>query len=161
MTHGSILIIYLYIMPSLCDMRVFLLHLSTFMFFCKFNSIFTLSSYGCPRIFHDICTVIKTLSPCISLVCRFLNILIALGIQGAFDGAGCKTVIPRKVIGKFSIRLVPNMEPATVQRLVVDYINDVHKKRNSPNVVKYVSSRDVRNRFFYLGSVSVRFLKKL
>lgn len=58
------------------------------------------------------------------------------GIQGAFDGAGCKTVIPRKVIGKFSIRLVPNMEPATVQRLVVDYINDVHKKRNSPNVVK-------------------------
>ena len=26
------------------------------------------------------------------------------GIQGAFDGTGAKTVIPRKVIGKFSIR---------------------------------------------------------
>jgi len=60
------------------------------------------------------------------------------GIQGAFDGAGCKTVIPRKVIGKFSIRLVPHMEPATVERLVVDYLTDIHKKRDSPNVVKYV-----------------------
>ena len=28
------------------------------------------------------------------------------GIQGAFDGTGAKTVIPRKVIGKFSIRYV-------------------------------------------------------
>ena len=29
------------------------------------------------------------------------------GIEGAFDGQGSKTVIPRKVVGKFSIRIVP------------------------------------------------------
>lgn len=58
------------------------------------------------------------------------------GIQGAFDTAGSKTVIPRKVVGKFSIRLVPHMEPATVERLVVDHLTDVHKKRDSPNTVK-------------------------
>lgn len=26
------------------------------------------------------------------------------GIEGAFDGAGSKTVIPRRVVGKFSLR---------------------------------------------------------
>jgi len=61
------------------------------------------------------------------------------GIQGAFDGAGCKTVIPRKVIGKFSIRVVPNMEPVTVERQVVDYLRDLHRQRDSPNTLKYVS----------------------
>ena len=34
---------------------------------------------------------------------------------GAFDGAGAKTVIPRKVIGKFSIRLVPDQLPDVVE----------------------------------------------
>lgn len=36
------------------------------------------------------------------------------GIEGAFSGVGAKTVIPRKVVGKFSIRLVPNMTPEAV-----------------------------------------------
>uniref|UniRef100_A0ABI7X4S2 Peptidase M20 dimerisation domain-containing protein n=1 Tax=Felis catus TaxID=9685 RepID=A0ABI7X4S2_FELCA len=36
------------------------------------------------------------------------------GIEGAFSGSGSKTVIPRKVVGKFSIRLVPNMTPEVV-----------------------------------------------
>lgn len=36
------------------------------------------------------------------------------GIEGAFSGSGAKTVIPRKVIGKFSIRLVPDMTPEVV-----------------------------------------------
>ena len=36
------------------------------------------------------------------------------GIEGAFSGSGVKTVIPRKVIGKFSIRLVPDMTPEVV-----------------------------------------------
>lgn len=58
------------------------------------------------------------------------------GIQGAFDGAGSKTVIPRKVIGKFSIRLVPNMEPSVVEKLVVDHLTALHKKRQSPNTLK-------------------------
>eukprot|EP00493_Phyllostaurus_siculus_P008891 UN09000 len=30
------------------------------------------------------------------------------GIEGAFDAAGAKTVIPKKVIGKFSVRIVPD-----------------------------------------------------
>lgn len=38
------------------------------------------------------------------------------GIEGAFSGAGAKTVIPRKVVGKFSIRLVPNMTPEAVSQ---------------------------------------------
>lgn len=40
------------------------------------------------------------------------------GIEGAFADAGAKTVIPRKVIGKFSIRLVPDMDPKVVEKQV-------------------------------------------
>lgn len=40
------------------------------------------------------------------------------GIEGAFSEAGAKTVIPRKVIGKFSIRLVPDMDPKVVEKQV-------------------------------------------
>lgn len=40
------------------------------------------------------------------------------GIEGAFSGSGCKTVIPRKVVGKFSIRLVPDMTPEVVTKRV-------------------------------------------
>ncbi|CAF1618151.1 unnamed protein product [Adineta ricciae] len=57
------------------------------------------------------------------------------GIQGAFDGVGCKTVIPRHVIGKFSIRIVPNMKIATVEKLVEKHVKNVMEKRNSPNKV--------------------------
>ncbi|ETN84463.1 peptidase dimerization domain protein [Necator americanus] len=55
------------------------------------------------------------------------------GIEGAFSGSGAKTVIPSKVIGKFSIRLVPNMTPEVVDKLVLDYLNDLWAKRGSPN----------------------------
>ncbi len=58
------------------------------------------------------------------------------GIEGAFDGAGAKTVIPRKVIGKFSIRLVPDMDPAEVEKLVVAHCKKVHEDRGSPNPLK-------------------------
>ena len=40
------------------------------------------------------------------------------GIEGAFAETGAKTVIPRKVIGKFSIRLVPDMDPKDVEKQV-------------------------------------------
>lgn len=58
------------------------------------------------------------------------------GIEGAFSGAGAKTVIPRKVIGKFSIRLVPDMQPEEVERLVKAHVEKVHKDRGSPNQIK-------------------------
>jgi Cys-Gly metallodipeptidase DUG1 len=58
------------------------------------------------------------------------------GIEGAFSAPGAKTVIPAKVIGKFSIRTVPNMEPDDVDKLVFDYINSEFAKLNSKNTLK-------------------------
>ncbi|KAK3592564.1 hypothetical protein CHS0354_000893 [Potamilus streckersoni] len=58
------------------------------------------------------------------------------GIEGAFSGAGAKTVIPRKVIGKFSIRLVPHMHPKEVEKLVRQHLEKVHNESGSPNPLK-------------------------
>uniref|UniRef100_A0A3P8XHF6 Peptidase M20 dimerisation domain-containing protein n=1 Tax=Esox lucius TaxID=8010 RepID=A0A3P8XHF6_ESOLU len=58
------------------------------------------------------------------------------GIEGAFSAPGTKTVIPAKVIAKFSIRQVPNMDPAVVKKQVTDYLNSVFAKRKSPNKLK-------------------------
>ena len=67
----------------------------------------------------------------------FNNFLIVYaGIEGAFDGAGAKTVIPRKVTGKFSIRLVPDMDPSRVEKLVKEHLEKLHKDRGSPNPIK-------------------------
>lgn len=55
------------------------------------------------------------------------------GIEGAFDGSGAKTVIPRKVTGKFSIRLVPDQNEKDIERLVVAHLTEKFKARNSPN----------------------------
>ncbi|XP_063418778.1 cytosolic non-specific dipeptidase-like [Mytilus trossulus] len=57
------------------------------------------------------------------------------GVEGAFSGAGAKTVIPRKVIGKFSIRLVPDQLPEEVEKKVKAHIDNVVKKQGSPNKV--------------------------
>ncbi|KAL8182388.1 UNVERIFIED_CONTAM: Beta-Ala-His dipeptidase [Gekko kuhli] len=43
------------------------------------------------------------------------------GIEGAFSEPGIKTVIPSKVIGKFSIRQVPNMNLSTVESQVLEH----------------------------------------
>jgi len=40
------------------------------------------------------------------------------------------------VIGKFSIRLVPNMTPQTVEERVCNYIRKLHQARGSPNTLK-------------------------
>ncbi|XP_050295841.1 cytosolic non-specific dipeptidase-like [Anthonomus grandis grandis] len=58
------------------------------------------------------------------------------GIEGAFSEPGQKTVIPRKVIGKFSIRIVPNQEPNLIEKYVVDYVNQKWKEYGSPNNMK-------------------------
>uniref|UniRef100_A0ABM5GB29 Cytosolic non-specific dipeptidase-like isoform X1 n=1 Tax=Pogona vitticeps TaxID=103695 RepID=A0ABM5GB29_9SAUR len=55
------------------------------------------------------------------------------GIEGAFSASGTKTVIPAKVTGKFSIRLVPNMEPSVVINQVTDYLKEKFAERKSPN----------------------------
>ncbi|RMZ91815.1 hypothetical protein DV736_g941, partial [Chaetothyriales sp. CBS 134916] len=55
------------------------------------------------------------------------------GVEGAFSAPGAKTVIPAKVIGKFSIRTVPNMEPAAVNEAVYRYVKEVFAKLGSKN----------------------------
>jgi len=49
------------------------------------------------------------------------------GIEGAFSGVGAKTVIPAKVSGKFSIRLVPPQTPESVNPLVIQYIEEIFR----------------------------------
>lgn len=58
------------------------------------------------------------------------------GIEGAFSEAGQKTVIPRKVIGKFSIRIVPNQTPKKIESLVVKHIQNKWKERKTCNRMK-------------------------
>lgn len=58
------------------------------------------------------------------------------GIEGAFSEPGQKTVIPRKVIGKFSIRAVPNQDPAKIEKQVVEYLTKKFAELESPNNMK-------------------------
>lgn len=58
------------------------------------------------------------------------------GIEGCFSETGTKTVIPRKLIGKFSIRIVPDQDPAKVEKAVVKYVLEQWKKRGSSNKFK-------------------------
>ncbi|KAI9738239.1 MAG: hypothetical protein M1834_008737 [Cirrosporium novae-zelandiae] len=58
------------------------------------------------------------------------------GIEGAFSAPGAKTVIPAKVSGKFSIRTVPDMQPADIDNLVFSYLNSEFSKFNSKNTMK-------------------------
>ncbi|XGW33413.1 hypothetical protein V3C99_017660 [Haemonchus contortus] len=68
------------------------------------------------------------------LINRWRNPSLSLhGIEGAFSSPGAKTVIPCKVIGKFSIRIVPNMTPKAVDKLVITHLNSLWAKRHSPN----------------------------
>lgn len=50
------------------------------------------------------------------------------GIEGAFSDPGTKTVIPAKVTAKFSIRQVPNMDPAMVKKQVKQDVNALLSK---------------------------------
>ena len=58
------------------------------------------------------------------------------GVEGAFSQPGAKTVIPAKVIGKFSIRTVPNMESEAVNEAVYKYIDAEFTKLKSKNTRK-------------------------
>lgn len=67
------------------------------------------------------------------------------GIEGAFSEPGSKTVIPKKVVGKFSIRLVPSQEPDEVISLVRKYLTEVHSRSGSPNAIKVQCSHGGRS----------------
>ncbi|XP_014906094.1 cytosolic non-specific dipeptidase-like [Poecilia latipinna] len=61
------------------------------------------------------------------------------GIEGAFSETGFKTVIPHKVIGKFSIRLVPDMDPKVVENQVIEHVQKKFAELGSPNKMKVYS----------------------
>ncbi|KAI8089204.1 uncharacterized protein BX664DRAFT_332416 [Halteromyces radiatus] len=64
------------------------------------------------------------------------------GIEGAFYNPGDKTVIPSKVIGKFSIRSVPDMDPKKLTELVEKYVTDEFNKLGSKNTMIIKCSHD-------------------
>ncbi|KAB0800705.1 hypothetical protein PPYR_06444 [Photinus pyralis] len=53
------------------------------------------------------------------------------GIEGAHGEFGLKCVIPGKVTGKFSIRIVENQSPEEVKKLVTDYLTKKWQERGS------------------------------
>ncbi|CAK9301229.1 unnamed protein product [Gordionus sp. m RMFG-2023] len=55
------------------------------------------------------------------------------GIEGAFSEPGTKTVIPHKVIGKFSIRLVPSQNIRKVKKNVISYVTKLHEEYRTNN----------------------------
>ena len=58
------------------------------------------------------------------------------GIEGAFSAPGAKTVIPAKVIGKFSIRTVPDMEIEAVNEAVYKHVKAKFAELGSKNTMK-------------------------
>jgi nonspecific dipeptidase len=50
------------------------------------------------------------------------------GIEGAFSGTGAKTVIPAKVTGKFSLRLVPDQRPSHIEQVVKKHLEREFQK---------------------------------
>ncbi|KAI8138613.1 hypothetical protein BJV82DRAFT_545569 [Fennellomyces sp. T-0311] len=62
------------------------------------------------------------------------------GVEGAFYGPGDKTVVPARVVGKFSIRTVPDMTPEKVTELVLKYVNEEFAKLGSKNTMNIVCS---------------------
>ncbi|KAF4124265.1 Cys-Gly metallodipeptidase DUG1 [Geosmithia morbida] len=58
------------------------------------------------------------------------------GIEGAFSAPGAKTVIPAKVIGKFSIRTVPDMDIEKTNAAVYKYVEEQFAKLKSKNTMK-------------------------
>lgn len=62
------------------------------------------------------------------------------GIEGAFSEPGAKTVIPKKVVGKFSIRIVPNQQPAQIEKYVLGYVQKKWQEYGSPNQMKVNNS---------------------
>nr|KAJ3422862.1 hypothetical protein HK105_005946 [Polyrhizophydium stewartii] len=57
------------------------------------------------------------------------------GIEGAFYSPGAKTVIPAKVVGKFSIRTVPNQDPDKITELVKKHVEAEFAKLGSKNKI--------------------------
>ena len=57
-------------------------------------------------------------------------------MEGAFYEPGCKTVLPREVVGKFSLRLVPDMTVAEVTEKVKAHLESEFAKLGSSNEMR-------------------------
>ncbi|CDW57643.1 cytosolic non specific dipeptidase, partial [Trichuris trichiura] len=100
---------------------------------------------------------------CQYMVRLYVHLLSLESVEGAFSEPGAKTVIPCKVIGKFSIRLVPDQHPAEVEQLVVNYLTKMHSSRSSPNQLRvqpHHSGRpwlsDFHNKNFVAGKKAMK-----
>lgn len=64
------------------------------------------------------------------------------GIEGAYAGPGTQTIIPAKVIGKFSIRTVPDMENGKLNKLVTDFVKNEFARLGSKNTLQVESTEE-------------------
>ena len=85
------------------------------------------------------------------------------GIEGAFHGPGAKTVVPGTVVGKVSVRLVPDQNPKEIEEQFINYVNKEFKKLNSPNkiMIKSIGTGnwwygDVNNFLFKAGEKAIK-----
>ncbi|MFW9854698.1 MAG: M20/M25/M40 family metallo-hydrolase [Candidatus Thorarchaeota archaeon] len=85
------------------------------------------------------------------------------GIQGAFSEPGMKTVIPSTVIGKVSMRLVPNQNTEKIIELFTEYVLKEFEKLGSPNTIRVLSLGegdwwlgDVTNSLFKAGTAAIQ-----
>ena len=64
------------------------------------------------------------------------------GVEGAFSAPGAKTVIPAKVIGKFSIRTVPDMDSSKVTEVIFKYVKNEFAKLGSKNTIDIICQHE-------------------
>ncbi|KAF7257335.1 hypothetical protein EG68_04813 [Paragonimus skrjabini miyazakii] len=66
------------------------------------------------------------------------------GIEHSFDQPGAPTLICKKVMGKFSVRIVPDQPPKKIAQKVTNYLKMLHRIRGSPNKLEVKVFRDGR-----------------
>lgn len=84
------------------------------------------------------------------------------GIEGAYSGSGVKTIIPGSVVGKVSVRLVPDQDPDEVTEGVSQYLRKKFRELNSSNSLNIISNgakawlADPSGLLYEAGAASIR-----
>ncbi|KAH7953181.1 hypothetical protein HPB49_005760 [Dermacentor silvarum] len=98
---------------------------------------FNLNEYrwetGVSRLAHE--DKLETLVHRWRLPCLSLH-----GISGAYSDPGEPQMVPTHVLGKFSIRTVPDQQPEKLKECVTKHLEQRFAKRNSPNRLKVTMS---------------------
>ncbi|KAH7967806.1 hypothetical protein HPB52_002587 [Rhipicephalus sanguineus] len=68
--------------------------------------------------------------------CERAAVAVGTSVEGAHWSSGDKAVIPARVVGKFSIRTVPNQKVQKVRECVEKHLQEQFTRRGSPNQVK-------------------------